>query len=112
MVDRIPKSRAKCKLDVNIRTVSDHSRSSQPWFNQSMESEIQTKKKGIHGLTLTPLKHPIMRTPVMQAFAPQQKPTESKSYRQRFLEWAESQEPGYREYLLTLTESQQVRKLA
>ena len=103
MVDRIPKSRARCKLDVNIRTVSDHSRSSQLWFNQSMECEIQTKKKGIHGLTLTP---------VMQAFAPQPKPAESKSYRQRFLEWAESQEPGYREYLLTLTESQQVRKLA
>ena len=77
-----------------------------------MEAETKNTKKGIHGLTLTPLKHPIMRTPVMQAFAPPQKPAESKSHRQRFLEWAESQEPGYREYLLSLTESQQVRKLA
>ncbi len=77
-----------------------------------MEAETNTKKKGIHGLTLTPLKHPIMRTPVMQAFAATQTPSEPKSYRQRFLEWAESQEPGYREYLLSLTESQQVRKLA
>ena len=77
-----------------------------------MEAETNTKKKGIHGLTLTPLKHPIMRTPVMQAFATTQEPAEPKSYRQRFLDWAERQEPGYREYLLALTESQQVRKLA
>jgi hypothetical protein len=72
----------------------------------------EKKKKGIHGLTLTPLKHPIMKTNLMQVMIPKKKDQESEDYRQRFLKWAESQEHGYREYLLSLTESQQVRRLA
>ena len=71
----------------------------------------EAKKKGIHGLTLTPLKHPIMRTNLMQVMSAK-KTEEPEDYRQRFLKWAENQEPGYRDYLLSLTESQQVRKLA
>lgn len=69
-------------------------------------------KKGINGLTLTPLKHPIMRTNLLQVLPQKSNESTSVDYRQRFLSWAESQEPGYRAYLLSLTESQQVRKFA
>jgi hypothetical protein len=72
----------------------------------------EKKKKGIHGLTLTPLKHPIMRTNLMQTIGVKRNKTEPEDYRQRFLKWAENQDAGYRDYLLSLTESQQVRKLA
>lgn len=70
------------------------------------------KKKGLKGLTLTPLKHPIMRTPLMLAHSIKKEEPTPQEYHERFLDWAESQEPGFRDYLLSLADSGRVRKLA
>lgn len=80
-------------------------------FNRGMEA-IE-KPKGIRGLKLTPLTRPFYSAPLMHGLqaTPLSTPPE-ETYRQRFLQWAEGQEPGFRDYLLSLTESQQVRKLA